>query len=180
MVRLESELIKPIPEIALTKERLSIEYGSVEFHSNGERLWLPEVAELYAERGTARYYRRHAFTNFKLFTVATNQSIQPKEAYVFTNTSDRDIAGILTVFPVWNDQRFNQSLSPLQFRLARPYSNTWGPARTFAFPWSLWDHATFSHNGPDGSVTVNAYLTNDSSVDVTPNADISTDARAPL
>ena len=29
-------------------------------------------------------------------------------------------------------------------------------------------------------MTVNAYLTNDSSVDVTPNADISTDARAPL
>ena len=95
VVRLDSELIKPIPEIALTKERLSIEYGSVEFHSNGQRLWLPQVAELYAERGTVRYYRRHAFTNFKLFTVATNQSVQPKEAYVFTNTSDRDIAGIL-------------------------------------------------------------------------------------
>src|SRR6185437_682177 len=99
IVRLESELTKPIPRIALTKERFSIEYWPVEFHSKGQQLWLPRFAELYVERGTTRYYRRHTFSNFKLFTVAADQSIQPKEAYVFTNTSDRDIAGILTVFP---------------------------------------------------------------------------------
>jgi hypothetical protein len=179
VVRLESELIKPIPEIALTKERLSIEYGSVEFHSNGQRLWLPEVAELYAERGTARYYRRHAFTNFKLFTVATNQSIQPREAYIFTNTSDHDVAGILTVFPV-----SGSTLQPVSLTFAIPAGKTIfkyvGPGKDVHIPVESLGSATFSHNGPEGSVTVNAYLTNDSSVDVTPNTDISTDARAPL
>jgi hypothetical protein len=179
VVRLESELIKPIPEIALTKERLSIEYGPVEFHSNGQRLWLPEVAELYAERGTTRYYRRHAFTNFKLFTVATNESIQPKEAYVFTNTSDRDIAGVLTVFPVPGS-----TLQPVSITFTIPAGKTIlksvGPGKDLRIPLDSLGSATFSHNGPEGSVTVNAYLTNDSSVDVTPNADISTDARAPL
>jgi hypothetical protein len=179
VVRLESELIKPIPEIALTKERLSIEYGSVEFHSSGQRLWLPEVAELYAERGTARYYRRHAFTNFKLFTVATNQSIQPKEAYIFTNTSDHDVDGILTVFPVPGS-----ALQPVSLTFAIPAGKTIfkyvGPGKDVHIPVESLGSATFSHNGPEGSVTVNAYLTNDSSVDVTPNADISTDARAPL
>ncbi|HEY6904368.1 MAG TPA: carboxypeptidase-like regulatory domain-containing protein [Candidatus Acidoferrales bacterium] len=179
VVRLESELIKPIPAIALTRERLSIEYGSVEFHSNGQRLWLPEVAELYAERGTARYYRRHAFTNFKLFTVATNESIQPKEAYVFTNTSDRDIAGILTVYPVPGS-----ALQPVSLTFTIPAGKTIfksvGPGKDVRIPIDSLGSATFSHNGPEGSVTVNAYLTNDSSVDVTPNADIPTDARAPL
>ncbi len=179
VVRLDSELIKPIPEIALTKERLSIEYGSVEFHSNGQRLWLPQVAELYAERGTVRYYRRHAFTNFKLFTVATNQSVQPKEAYVFTNTSDRDIAGILTVFPVPGS-----TLQPVSITFTIPAGKTVlksvGPGKDVRIPVDSLGSATFSHNGAEGSVTVNAYLTNDSSVDVTPNADISTYARAPL
>jgi len=179
VVRLESELIKPIPEIALTKERLSIEYGSVEFHSNGQRLWLPEVAELYAERGTARYYRRHAFTNFKLFTVATNESIQPKEAYVFTNTSDRDVAGVLTVFPVPGS-----TLQPVSLTFTIPAGKTIfksvGPGKDVRIPVESLGSATFSHNGPEGSVSVNAYLTSDSSVDVPPNADISTNARAPL
>lgn len=179
VVRLESELIKPIPEIALTKERLSIEYGSVEFHSNGQRLWLPEAAELYAERGTTRYYRRHEFTNFKLFTVATNQSIQPKEAYVFTNTSDRDIAGILTVFPVPES-----TLQPVSITFTIPAGKTVlksvGPGKDVRIPVKSLASATFSHNGADGSVTVDAYLTSDSSVDVTPNADISEPPRAPL
>jgi len=179
VVRLESELIKPIAEIALTNERLSIEYGPVEFHSNGQRLWLPEVAELYAERGTARYYRRHAFTNFKLFTVATAQSIQPKEAYVFTNTSDRDITGILTVFPV-----SGSTLQAVAITFTIPAGKTIfksvGPGKDIRIPVDSLGSAAFSHNDPEGSVTVNAYLTNDSSVDVTANADISTDGRAPL
>jgi len=179
VVRLESELVKPIPEIALTKERLSIEYGPVEFRSNGERLWLPEVAELYAERGTARYYRRHEFSNFKLFTVATNQSIQPKEAYVFTNTSDRDIAGILTVSP-----SRGSTLQPVSLAFTIPAGKTVfksvGHGMDVRIPVDSLGSATFSHNGPEGSVTVNAYLTSDSSVDVTPNADISTNAGAPL
>jgi hypothetical protein len=179
VVRLESELIKPIPKIALTKERLSIEYGSVEFHSNGQRLWLPEAAELYAERGTARYYRRHAFSNFKLFTVAANESIQPKDAYVFTNTSDRDVAGILTVFPVPES-----TLRPVSISFTIPAGETIfksvGPGKDVRIPVKSLGSATFSHNGADGSVTVNAYLTNDSSMDVTPNADISEAPRAPL
>lgn len=172
VVRLDSELIKPIPEIALTKERLSIEYGPVEFRSNGERLWLPEVAELYAERGTARYYRRHEFSNFKLFTVATNQNIQPKEAYVFTNTSDRDIAGVLTVFPVPGS-----TLQPVSITFTIPAGKTVlksvGPGKDVRIPVDSLGSATFSHSGPEGSLTVNAYLTNDSSVDVTSNAEVS-------
>jgi hypothetical protein len=180
VVRLESELIKPIPEIALTKERLSIKYGSVQFHSNGQRLWLPQVAELYVERGTARYYRRHTFTNFKLFTVATDQSIQPpKESYVFTNTSDRDIDGILTVFPVPGS-----TLQPVSITFAIPAGKiifkSVGLGKDVRIPVSSLGSATFSHNGPEGSITVNAYLTNDSSVDVTPNSNIAKDPRAPF
>jgi hypothetical protein len=173
VVRLESELIKPIPEIKLSKERLSIEYGSVEFHSNGQKLWLPKVAELYVERMGARYYRRHTFSNFKLFTVATAESIQPpKESYVFTNTSDRDIAGMLTVLPVPGS-----TLQPVSITFTIPAGKTIfksvGPGKDIRIPVASLGSATFSHNGPEGSVTVNAYLTNDSSVDVTPNADIS-------
>jgi hypothetical protein len=179
VVRLESELMKPIPEIALKNERLSIEYGPVDFRSNGQRLWLPQVAELWAERGAARYYRRHTFTNFKLFTVATDQSIQPKEAYVFANISDRDIVGTLTVFPVPGTIKQPVSIT-FTIPAGKTIFKTVGIGKEISLPEGSVGSATFSHNGPEGSVTVNAYLTNDSSVDVTPNADISRDSHGPL
>lgn len=86
---------------------------------------------------------------------------------------------LLTVFPVPGS-----TLQPVSLTFAIPAGKTIfkyvGPGKDVHIPVEALGSATFSHNGPEGSVTVNAYLTNDSSVDVTPNADISTDARAPL
>ena len=95
--RLDSQLLKLIPEIGLTQERMAIDYGPVQFQTHKE-LWLPLHADVYWERRRQRYYRRHTFSDFKLFGVESAQEIQaPKESYCFKNTSDHNIAGILTV-----------------------------------------------------------------------------------
>ena len=100
VLRLETELAQPIPEVGLTKELFIINYGSVAFHSRKIQLWLPQTAELYTQRRGNRFYRIHTFADFKIYTVDADQSIHaPKESYCFTNTSDHDIAGVLVVSP---------------------------------------------------------------------------------
>ena len=100
VMRLESELVKPIPEIGLALEHIAIDYDLVQFRTQQIQIWLPRGAELYVDRKGHRYYRKHTFTDFRIFNVDTAQSVErPKESYSFTNLSDRDIAGVLAVLP---------------------------------------------------------------------------------
>jgi hypothetical protein len=89
VVHLESELAKPVPQIELTREHLVVTYAPVKFVSTGQELWLPHEAELYVERRGKRYFRRHTFSDFRLFNVDTLQTLQqPKSSYSFTNVAD--------------------------------------------------------------------------------------------
>jgi len=168
VVRLESELAKPVPEIELSSEHLTIEYRPVQFHSTGQRIWLPYIAEIYAERKQKRYYRIHTFTDFKLFNVETAQNLQaPKGSYSFTNTSDRDVLGELTVTPVEGANhgpvtlRFTVPAHERIFKLV-------GPGRDVNLSPAAVASATFVHNGPDGSVKVDVLLVKESTLDVIP------------
>jgi hypothetical protein len=95
--RLESELLRPVAEIGLTQERMVIDYGPVQFGAH-RQLWLPLNADVYWERRKRRYYRRHTFSDFKLFGVESAQQIGTlKASYCFENTTAHSISGILTV-----------------------------------------------------------------------------------
>jgi hypothetical protein len=172
VVRLESELMKPLKGIDLTQEHLSIEYGPVQFHTRRQRLWLPQTVELYAERHGHRYYRRHTFTNFKIFTVDTDQRIQPpKESYCFTNTYDRDIVGVLTVTPV-----SGIALNSVSIAFTIPAGGSIfklvGPGKDISIPPEIVGSATFVHNGPEGSVKADAYLVKESTLEVIPGSSV--------
>jgi hypothetical protein len=80
VLRLESDLIAPVPQIQLTRDHLAITYRPVHFAERGVDLWLPQSAELYSEIRARRYYRRHNFSDFQLFSVDVNQKIaDPKQ-----------------------------------------------------------------------------------------------------
>jgi tetratricopeptide (TPR) repeat protein len=69
IVRIESDLVKPV-------ERLSVqhqiaEYGPVHFQSKNIDLWLPQSADLFLEINRRRYYRRHSFDHYMLFSTNT-------------------------------------------------------------------------------------------------------------
>jgi len=89
IVRLETDLREPHPEIRLNAEHLVMEYGPVKFQKRNEELWLPASADYYAVRRGKRFHRRHAFTNYVLFSVDMDQKIglPPKEK---TDTSPPD------------------------------------------------------------------------------------------
>lgn len=76
VVRLEADLMEPIPAIELQREHLVIEYAPVEFQRRDLRLWLPESATLYIDFHGRRYERRHRFSDFQLFSVDTVEKIK--------------------------------------------------------------------------------------------------------
>jgi hypothetical protein len=121
------------------------------------------------ERNGNRYYRRHTFSNFRVFTVGTEQKVHaPKESYAFTNKSDREIFGVLTVNPIPGGALQEVSIT---FRI--PAGGTVfkavGPGKDVNFPAEEVDSARFAHNGPPGSVDANAYFVKASTLELVPD-----------
>jgi tetratricopeptide (TPR) repeat protein len=73
IVRLESDLSKPIPEIQLVSQHQIVEYAPVKFPKSKEELWLPKTGELTFDFRRHHYYRRHTFDRFMLFAVDTQE-----------------------------------------------------------------------------------------------------------
>jgi tetratricopeptide (TPR) repeat protein len=68
IVRIESELTAPMPQIQLRCEQQVVEYGPVQFQKNVE-LWLPIKADIYLDFRKHRYYRTHSYDHYMLFSV---------------------------------------------------------------------------------------------------------------
>ena len=73
IVRIESELISPMPQIQLHNEQQVVEYGPVQFHGKTMELWLPQKAEIYLDFRKRHYYRRHTFDHYLLFSVDSEE-----------------------------------------------------------------------------------------------------------
>ncbi len=53
IAHMETDMVKPMPEIQLFLEHISVNYKPVRFHARGEDVWLPANANLYIE------FRKH-------------------------------------------------------------------------------------------------------------------------
>ncbi len=86
IVRIESELVNPIPQIRLAGEHQVVEYGPVLFAKRNLQLWLPQSAEIYLDFRRHRYYRKHSFDHYMLFAVdADEKRKEPKAPPAYTN-----------------------------------------------------------------------------------------------
>jgi len=77
IVRIEADLIKPIPELQLLAEHQSVDYGPVPFPRKSITLWLPKQAEIYFKFRKRNYFRRHSFDHYMLFSVDTEEKRKP-------------------------------------------------------------------------------------------------------
>ena len=166
IVRLESELVNPMPQIRLARERVSIDYAPVQFRSKNVQMWLPSHAELRVAWNKNTFYRTHAFSNFKLFSVGTDQKIgAPKESYSFTNLSDQDVWGRLTVLPVPG-----HSLAPISVTFVIParasVNKAVGPGQDVNISAELIVAAQLAYSGAPGAILGNATLTSGSILEV--------------
>jgi tetratricopeptide (TPR) repeat protein len=73
IVRIESEMVNPMPEIRLLGEHEIVEYGPVPFPRKNTSLWLPKSADIYFDFRKHHYYRRHSFDHFMLYSVDSDE-----------------------------------------------------------------------------------------------------------
>lgn len=73
IVRIEAEMVTPMPEIQLITEHQVVDYGPVPFPRKNTTLWLPKSAEIYFDFRKHRYYRRHSFDHYMLYSVDTEE-----------------------------------------------------------------------------------------------------------
>jgi len=172
VLRLESDLLKPVEKIHLTREHIAIEFASVRFRTGNQELWLPQTAELYVEWNGHRFYRRHSFSNFKVFSTDSTEEVHgPKESYCFTNTTDLLITGVLNATPVPG-----KALQPASITLSIPAKGTVcesvGAGKDVNIPPEALASTTFTHDGPEGAVEADAYLLNRDALEVIPNRNV--------
>jgi tetratricopeptide (TPR) repeat protein len=79
VLRMETDLLEPIPEAQLQREHLAIDYAPVEFERGAQRLWLPARVEVFTHFKGRRLRFRHTFTDFLLFSVDVTQEQKTPE-----------------------------------------------------------------------------------------------------
>jgi tetratricopeptide (TPR) repeat protein len=75
IVRLETNMVAPMPQIRLAAEHVNIEYAPVQFRKGTLEMWLPANVEVYYDWKGRRVHRRHSFSNYLLFSVDDKQKI---------------------------------------------------------------------------------------------------------
>ena len=80
IVRMETDLVSPIPQIQLLAEHTTIDYRPVTFRVGDVNLWLPLSAEVYFDWRGQRVHRRHSFDHYMLFMVDDKQRINTPPA----------------------------------------------------------------------------------------------------
>jgi hypothetical protein len=69
IVHLETDILKPVPEVRLTTEHQVLDYGPVQFEQKQLRLWLPLEAEIYLDVNGKRFRHRHTYSDYRVFSV---------------------------------------------------------------------------------------------------------------
>lgn len=169
LARLEFELVKPMPEIHLLRERVSIDYAPVQFRSRDVQLWLPSHADVLISRDNRAFFRTHSFSNFQLFSVGTGQQLQVhKESYSFKNLTDGDVSGQLTITP-----KEGSSFSPVTIAFTIPARQVViklvGPGKDLNISADSIGSARFVYTGSPGAVQADAILTKESTLEVIPD-----------
>ncbi len=77
ILRLETDLVSPLPQIHLQREHLDISYAPVEFDKSRFSVFLPQSASMEISYRGRRYRRMHTFSHFQLLLVVTEQTVKP-------------------------------------------------------------------------------------------------------
>jgi hypothetical protein len=75
LLRIETDLVKPLPVLELSLDHLIVDYGPVSFENGNVRLWLPWSAEMFMQLHGNRYHHKHYLTHYYLFSVDTAHKI---------------------------------------------------------------------------------------------------------
>lgn len=80
ILRVETDLVHPMPEIQLLADHMDVNYEAVQFRAKGETFWLPSSAQMYFEFRKQRYRRSVTLSHYRLFAVGANEKINQPDA----------------------------------------------------------------------------------------------------
>jgi tetratricopeptide (TPR) repeat protein len=80
IVRLLTELLKPLPEVRLNKETTRIDYQEVHFKQLARSLWLPKDVTVTVDWHGKTLRNDHQYSDFKLFNVGAAEKIAKRTA----------------------------------------------------------------------------------------------------
>lgn len=76
IIHLETDLVRPVPEIKLLTEHTTVSYGPVEFKKFNTDLWLPKSADLYVHFSKHRFHRSENFDHFMLWATEAQDKVK--------------------------------------------------------------------------------------------------------
>jgi hypothetical protein len=76
VLRLQRDLVAPVPEINLQFEHSDISYAPVEFANHRISLWLPKIVSMDIGYRGHHYQRVHSFSHFQVFLVDTEERVK--------------------------------------------------------------------------------------------------------
>jgi tetratricopeptide (TPR) repeat protein len=79
IVRLLTDLLKPLPEVRLSKETTQIDYQEVYFKQIAQSLWLPKDVTVTVDWGGKTLRNDHQYSDFKLFNVGAAEKIAKRK-----------------------------------------------------------------------------------------------------
>jgi Flp pilus assembly protein TadD len=75
ILHIETDLVKPVKDIRLDFEHISISYQAVPFSNKKESLWLPASAVIFTKQKGHYSRQEHDFSNFLLFSTSVNEKV---------------------------------------------------------------------------------------------------------
>ncbi len=80
ILRLRTDLLKPLPEVALKRQTTQIDFSEVHFKSVAEGFWLPREVAVTVDWHGRVMRNDHEYSDFKVFNVDSTQRVgKPKE-----------------------------------------------------------------------------------------------------
>ena len=86
VLRIETDLVAPIPNVNLQREHQVINYAPVEFTKRHVRLWLPESTSVYIAYRGRRFERVHRYSQFQVFSVDSAEAVKEPSPAKFRNS----------------------------------------------------------------------------------------------
>jgi len=73
IIRMRTDLLKPLPKVRLAKQTTAIRYGEVQFRGVGLPLWLPREVTVTVQWKGRTFRNTHRYSDFRLFNVETEE-----------------------------------------------------------------------------------------------------------
>lgn len=76
VLRMRTDLLKPVPEVRLEAQTTDVRFGEVRFPANDRALWLPQEVAVTVHWNGRTFRNQHRYSDYELFQVKTRQKIK--------------------------------------------------------------------------------------------------------